>query len=147
MEPWEVRLTKWALWDAGDVLPWLLGGIIVIVLGAMAYLWFLWWAQVLAAGGIVAYALANLKRRLGLRRRHSDLYTTHLSSAAWQITRKRTIRRAGFRCARCKARGPLDVHHLTYERLGHERPEDVIALCRSCHRREHAKRGAPRWKR
>lgn len=27
----------------------------------------------------------------------------------------------------------LDLHHLTYERLGKERPADVKVLCRACH--------------
>jgi 5-methylcytosine-specific restriction endonuclease McrA len=32
----------------------------------------------------------------------------------------------------------VEVHHLTYERLGEERLTDLVALCRSCHEREHA---------
>lgn len=31
----------------------------------------------------------------------------------------------------------LEVHHLTYERLGCERYGDLIVLCSDCHRREH----------
>src|SRR4051812_47555513 len=27
----------------------------------------------------------------------------------------------------------LEVHHKTYERLGHERDEDLVALCWNCH--------------
>lgn len=27
----------------------------------------------------------------------------------------------------------LEVHHRTYERLGNERPEDLVALCWCCH--------------
>jgi hypothetical protein len=26
-----------------------------------------------------------------------------------------------------------EVHHLTYDRLGHEDPADLIGLCRACH--------------
>lgn len=44
---------------------------------------------------------------------------------------------AKFTCQRCKEKlppGALDVHHLTYERLGNERPSDLQVLCRSkCH--------------
>lgn len=32
---------------------------------------------------------------------------------------------------------PLDGHHLTYERLFDELPEDVKLLCRKCHKRVH----------
>jgi len=32
-----------------------------------------------------------------------------------------------------------DVHHLTYENIGHETLEDVILLCRDHHKTEHGK--------
>jgi len=42
-----------------------------------------------------------------------------------------------FTCARCKEKfppGALDVHHLSYDRLGNERPSDLQVLCRAkCH--------------
>lgn len=42
---------------------------------------------------------------------------------------------ADHRCQIChKAENPLEVHHNTYERLGHEVPKDLIALCRQCHK-------------
>lgn len=42
------------------------------------------------------------------------------------------------RCHRCHRRQrPMDLHHLTYRRLGHERPTDVIPLHRSCHNATH----------
>lgn len=31
----------------------------------------------------------------------------------------------------------LEVHHRTYERVGNERPADVIALCKACHEKHH----------
>lgn len=37
------------------------------------------------------------------------------------------------RCSRCKQPGPTQLHHLTYKRLGYERPEDVIEICAACH--------------
>lgn len=44
---------------------------------------------------------------------------------------------ANFTCNRCKTKfhpGALDVHHLTYDRLGNERPSDLQVLCRAkCH--------------
>lgn len=43
------------------------------------------------------------------------------------------------RCARCKRDGATDLHHITYARLGHERPEDVLELCRDCHDLAHGR--------
>ena len=31
----------------------------------------------------------------------------------------------------------LEVHHLTYERVGHEHPDDLIVLCPACHAAAH----------
>ena len=33
--------------------------------------------------------------------------------------------------------GEAEVHHLSYERVGRELPEDLVALCPGCHRRAH----------
>ena len=61
----------------------------------------------------------------------------YLRSAHWKRTAKAARRRAGGRCERCGMRGRLDVHHRSYARLWRERPGDLEALCRRCHRLEH----------
>lgn len=75
--------------------------------------------------------------------RHSRLYLTYMRSAAWFALRRVIILRAKGRCERCHKGGRLEVHHLTYERLGHERLTDLLAVCPSCHKvldRERTKR-------
>lgn len=72
-------------------------------------------------------------------------YLEYLESPNWWAVRKAAMRRANFRCQRQKPGeprhdGPLDVHHLHYDTLGHEGPDDVIVLCRPCHRAEHIPR-------
>jgi hypothetical protein len=66
-------------------------------------------------------------------------YEEYLKTEHWQKIRKEALLRAGYRCQLCNAAKPLDVHHRTYERLGEERPDDVIAICRDCHERHHGK--------
>jgi hypothetical protein len=39
----------------------------------------------------------------------------------------------GEKCSLCPRTCELQVHHLNYERLGHERKKDVIVLCVRCH--------------
>ncbi len=63
----------------------------------------------------------------------SPSYHAYLASEDWQRMRKAVLRRAGYRCERCGAAKPLDVHHLSYERFGHEDMTDLRALCRDCH--------------
>jgi len=40
---------------------------------------------------------------------------------------------------RCLSRSNLDIHHLTYERIGEELPTDVKVLCRFHHIKKHGK--------
>lgn len=64
-------------------------------------------------------------------------YRTYLDSDAWRDRRRHLLRRVGYRCQVCNGSGRLDVHHRTYVRLGHEHPEDLTVLCRTCHRLFH----------
>jgi hypothetical protein len=63
----------------------------------------------------------------------------HLDSRYWQRLR-------GFKCIstnwKCEGCGEqhglaLELHHPTYDRLGHEELADVQALCRPCHEKAH----------
>jgi len=64
-------------------------------------------------------------------------YTEYLNSEEWHRISEQVRRRGHQRCERCKWNPVSDVHHLTYERLGHERLSDLIALCRECHKATH----------
>lgn len=64
-------------------------------------------------------------------------YADYLQSPAWQARREWAIALAGGHCALCPSSDRLEVHHSTYDRLGHELPSDLIALCSTCHERVH----------
>lgn len=65
---------------------------------------------------------------------------TYLASNEWQVLRKSTLKRDLYTCQSCGVTDvPLEVHHLTYQRLGKERPSDVVSLCRICHQSLHDK--------
>lgn len=68
-------------------------------------------------------------------------YRAYMVSTEW-VRRSNELR--GFAEWKCEGCGrertdtrPLDVHHLTYERLGNERAEDLVVLCRRCHEEQH----------
>lgn len=69
---------------------------------------------------------------------HSSFYQEYIHSDAWQRRRKRAIKRAGGKCQRCGSTERLEAHHLTYARLGREKPADLIVLCHACHQAEHS---------
>lgn len=63
-------------------------------------------------------------------------YAEYLQSPRWRLI-SQAMREAYQVCQRCEFPYELNVHHLTYERLGKETIGDLIVLCRSCHSREH----------
>ena len=68
------------------------------------------------------------------------LYNNYIyyPSSHWKATAKHMRRLAFYTCQDCgRTDRPLDVHHLSYKRLGHERPEDLRVLCRECHNKRH----------
>jgi hypothetical protein len=70
-------------------------------------------------------------------------YRDYLSTPEWKLKRELYYEHPGTdRCALCNRTGFLDLHHRTYERIGEEAFEDLIALCRICHERHHAKEKA-----
>ena len=72
-------------------------------------------------------------------------YKDYLCTREWAVTRHRQLKFAEFRCQVCNAPAmksdtrrsaglaALEVHHRTYIRLGEERIQDCIVLCRECH--------------
>ncbi len=63
-------------------------------------------------------------------------YEMYIASDEWKRRRRRAIELAGYCCERCGATAwdkKLEVHHLTYERMGHEKDSDLMALCPECH--------------
>lgn len=89
------------------------------------------------------YSLAirlNYCRRYARDRRAAWLewYQSYLASPAWARMRRRVLSRDQGMCQWCHAPA-TEIHHFTYERVGYETPEDLIALCRECHQREHGR--------
>jgi hypothetical protein len=67
-------------------------------------------------------------------------YYDYIQSEEWREKADRAKWRAGMRCQLCNRHGTLNAHHRTYERLGHELDEDLIVLCRDCHKMFHENR-------
>ena len=68
-----------------------------------------------------------------------ERYRAYLASPEWQTKRLAAFTRAGGICELCKSAPAREVHHKSYGSFGNERPEDILALCPPCHRREDEK--------
>ena len=65
-------------------------------------------------------------------------YQDYLMSDEWEVKRERVLTFWKHRCALCYSDIDINVHHRTYERLGHELLTDLIPLCAECHKNFHA---------
>jgi 5-methylcytosine-specific restriction endonuclease McrA len=58
----------------------------------------------------------------------------------WGRRHKALIReRAGHQCESCGATGRLDIHHRDRTKTNHH-PDNLVVLCRRCHKRDHPNR-------
>jgi hypothetical protein len=64
-------------------------------------------------------------------------YDEYMRSKTWKKVRLWRIELAVGKCEKCGGKNGLEVHHLTYERIGAERKEDLQVLCDSCHKHSH----------
>ncbi len=64
-------------------------------------------------------------------------YTKHINSDRWARRRLRAIDEVGGVCQVCGSTDRIQVHHLSYDNLGNEKPEDLLVVCRECHRKVH----------
>lgn len=64
---------------------------------------------------------------------HSQEYKDALKSEHWKGIRKLAHERAKGMCEQCRKYPATSTHHKHYDTLGHERLEDVLALCDLCH--------------
>ena len=68
-------------------------------------------------------------------------YEKHLKSAKWKNTKSDLMKMRGKKCEVCGQYSPkLELHHITYERLGNESAKDLLILCAPCHKKEDKKR-------
>ena len=66
--------------------------------------------------------------------KHSRRYLEYVKSDPWFARRENALKRAKRKCEACQSKEHLQVHHFTYERLGHEDPGDLVVLCEACHK-------------
>jgi len=62
---------------------------------------------------------------------------THSELRNWQELKKELLEEIT-RCEACGLKSMLELHHRTYINWGHETRDDVVLLCRKCHRKVHS---------
>jgi hypothetical protein len=66
-------------------------------------------------------------------------YYEHLDSEKWRRLRQKVLARCKGICEGCGVNRAVQVHHLTYMRLGDEMLFDLAAVCMDCHDKIHGR--------
>lgn len=64
----------------------------------------------------------------------------YLNSKHWRILRKKIYDKYNGKCKKCHKTFDsqhMNVHHLTYKRIGKEKESDLVLLCEKCHSKIH----------
>lgn len=68
-------------------------------------------------------------------------YNKYIKSRSWYLRRMAFFAKYGELCSACGAGEHIDVHHISYRHLGRELDEELVQLCRDCHKEYHEKHG------
>lgn len=66
----------------------------------------------------------------------------YLKTPRWRAMRALVLSRAKGKCEGCGTKAATEVHHLNYDHAGNELLFELVALCRDCHKRIHARGNA-----
>ena len=73
-----------------------------------------------------------------------EAYEWYIGSKQWQEKRFQRMQIDNHKCVLCGSRYNLQVHHVDYGNLGIEDlAEDLVTLCRNCHKRIHEFKDTP----
>lgn len=93
-----------------------------------------WFGAHIPDGKRFEYLVQRYYHRCSTEPQHE--YQRYLCTTHWRIFRLAVMVAANGHCALC-AKPADQVHHLTYERVGHEYLSDVVPLCAKCHQDQH----------
>jgi hypothetical protein len=60
-------------------------------------------------------------------------YERYMASDHWKARKDRYFRTHEKRCAACGSVDEVQLHHLSYEKMGREPNDDLMPLCQICH--------------
>jgi len=73
-------------------------------------------------------------------------YQEYLKSGEWNHLKDLKLKLCKYKCDGCNESGRvMDVHHITYERIGMELLTDLVVYCRECHSKAHGNEDKTEW--
>lgn len=65
-------------------------------------------------------------------------YSNYIQSEDWKLKRSEVLLRDNNLCQVCKKDAAEEVHHITYDNLFNEKLEDLLSVCKICHKEIHS---------
>lgn len=66
-----------------------------------------------------------------------SVHRIYIQGERWKDRKRVYYASHGKKCAACFGTVDVDLHHMTYKRLGNEWDADLVPLCRDCHKNFH----------
>lgn len=65
----------------------------------------------------------------------TKVYKDYLRTKHWRLLREKIAKLYDYSCADCGKSivEGYEIHHLTYKRIGNEKIDDLVCLCKDCH--------------
>lgn len=72
---------------------------------------------------------------------HKEKYIEYINSEKWNLKKLDCLSNPyygrPYECFLCRKNGALQVHHLSYKHLFNENDDELIILCKKCHKEMH----------
>lgn len=66
-----------------------------------------------------------------------ETYSEYLKTKHWNNIKQQMYKKYRYHCCVCGWSHGIQIHHKTYERVGNESLDDLIYICKACHKLYH----------
>jgi len=120
--------------------------VICTVFASIGGFWFALIMILMEFGGDKRFSRESPLKRKNIHKAYhwidGEEYRKYLQSDQWRAKRRLVLEFMGYQCVKCRktlTESTANIHHVSYERVRNETLDDLIPLCRECHKLEHSK--------
>ena len=120
--------------------------VICTLFASIGGFWFAFIMLLIEFGGDKRFSRESPLKRKDIHKAYhwidGEEYRKYLQSDQWKAKRRLVLEFMGYKCVKCRKQlteSTANIHHLSYERVRNETLDDLIPLCKECHKLEHSK--------
>jgi len=85
--------------------------------------------------------VSKVNKALFIPQSYKERYKEYMDSVYWARRKEEWYAKFTKTCWACHSVENIHLHHVSYERMGFERDDDLVSLCKTCHGELHDKYG------